>query len=207
MIPHVWRLKGTILRLLAPLFFQRVGPGVQFTGRIRLPLPFRKITIGANCMIGHDVFFQTGRNSSISLGSETSLNTGCHVVAMQSIVIGNNVAIGEYVSIRDQEHRFSPATGVRGQGFRVAPIIIEDNVWIGRGVYIGPGVHIRSGTIVAANSVVRGSFPANVLLAGAPASVRRNIEESGLVRDAAATVPAAAPEQPPLASAIDGTSD
>lgn len=179
MTPFVWRLKGTLLRLAAPLFFRKIGPGTQFTGRVRLPLPLRNVTIGREAMIGHDVFFQTGRSSRIEIGDRVSLNTGCHLVAAEAITVGDNVAVGEYVSIRDQEHRFTPATGVRGQGFAVAPIVIGDNVWIGRGAYVGPGSRIGAGSIVAANSVVRGVFPPAVLIAGAPATVRRRILPSG----------------------------
>jgi acetyltransferase-like isoleucine patch superfamily enzyme len=174
-----WRLKGALLRQLSPLFFQSIGQGTQFTGRVRLPLPFCAIHIGARCMIGHDVYFQTGRTSEILVGDDTSLNTGCHLIASECITIGRNVAIGEYVSIRDQEHRFAPRSGVRGKGFRVSPVTIEDNVWIGRGAYIGPGTHIRSGSIVGANSVVGGDFPPNVLIAGAPATIRRSILPTG----------------------------
>ena len=126
-------------------------------------------------MIGHDVQFQTGRTSKIAIGDNVSLNTGCHLVASESILIGDNVAIGEYVSIRDQEHKHTPGTGVRGQGFVIKPIIIEENCWIGRGVYIGPGTIIRRGSIVGANSVVRGEFPEASLIAGTPARERRSL--------------------------------
>jgi acetyltransferase-like isoleucine patch superfamily enzyme len=179
MTPLFWHLKGALLRLLSPLFFRSIGRGTQFTGRVRLPLPFREIDIGARCMIGHDVYFQAGRASEIVLGDDTSLNTGCHLIASERITIGRNVAIGEYVSIRDQEHRFAPGSGVRGKGFRISPVTIEDNVWIGRGAYIGPGTHLRSGSIVGANSVVSGDFPPNVLIAGAPATIRRSILPTG----------------------------
>lgn len=179
MSPVLWRLKGALIRLLSPLFFQSIGRGTSFTGRVRLPLPFCGIRIGARCMIGHDVYFQTARASEIVVGDDTSLNTGCHLIASEGISIGRNVAIGEYVSIRDQEHRFAPRSGVRGHGFRVSPVTIEDNVWIGRGAYIGPGTHIRSGSVVGANSVVTGNFPPNVLIAGAPATIRRSILPSG----------------------------
>lgn len=179
MTPLLWRLKGALLGLISPLFFRSVGQGTQFTGRIRLPLPFRKIDIGARCLIGHDVYFQTGRTSQIAVGDDVSLNTGCHLIAVERITIGRNVAIGEYVSIRDQEHRFAPRTGVRGGGFSVSPVTIGDNVWIGRGAYIGPGTHIRSGSVVGANSVVSGDFPPNVLIAGAPATIRRSILPTG----------------------------
>lgn len=175
MHPIFWKFKGSLVRLTSPLFFKRVGAGTQFTGRIRWPMPLRNVVIGKNGMIGHDVHFQTGRASHITIGDEVSLNSGCHVIASESILIGNNVAVGEYVSIRDSEHRHTPKTGVRGQGYTVKAIIIEDNCWIGRGVYIGPGSHIRKGSIIAANSIVRGEFPEGSLIAGAPAVVKRTL--------------------------------
>ncbi len=178
-IQALWRIKGQMLRMTAPILFRRVGAGTMFIGKTRLPLPFQRVSIGRKCIVNSGVYFHTGRTGRIEVGDQTSFNTGCHIVASEAIEIGERVAIGEYVSIRDQDHNFTPATGVRGQGYRVAPIVIEDNVWIGRGVHIGPGTHIRSGTIVAANAVVRGAHPRNVLLAGLPASPRRTILPTG----------------------------
>ena len=171
------RLRGFLLGLFCPLFFQKIGRDTRFFGRIRLPFPFRRISIGMNCMIGDSVFFQTGKNSFISIGDGSSINTGCHLVASEAIMIGDNVAIAEYVSIRDQEHRLHAGGGVSGAGYKVAPVTIESNVWIGRGVYIGPGSVIRSGSIVGANSVVKGEFPPGVLIAGAPAIVKKVLLE------------------------------
>ncbi len=169
------RLKGMLVRCSCPLFFKRIGPGALFYGRVRLPLPFRNVIVGRNCSIGDATFFHTGSTSHIVIGDGTQLNTGCHVVANERITIGDNVSIAEYVSIRDQEHKFSVERGTREQGYYVAPVDIGSNVWIGRGVYIGPGTTIGSGSIVGANSVVRGKFPPNVLIAGAPAVVKKQL--------------------------------
>lgn len=168
-------LKGAMVKLFCPVFFRGIGIGTRFYGRVRLPFPCRRIDIGSKCVIGDSVFFQTGRDSFISVGDNSSINTGCHLVALEAITIGDNVAIAEYVSIRDQEHKFDPEKGVSGTGYNVAPVIIESNVWIGRGSYIGPGTTIRSGSIVGANSVVKGDFPPNVLIAGVPARVKKNL--------------------------------
>jgi acetyltransferase-like isoleucine patch superfamily enzyme len=169
------RLKGRLIRMTCPLFYKKIGRKCEFYGRVRLPDPLRNVTIGDRCMIGDSVFFFTGRSSFIEIGNDCSLNSGCHVVANESIVIGDNCAIGEFTSIRDQAHRFTPETGVRDQGFTIAPVRIGENCWIGRGVFIGPGSSIGKGCIIAANSVVHGTFPPNVLLAGAPAKIKKTL--------------------------------
>lgn len=52
-----------------------------------------------------------------------------------------------------------------------AKIKIGDNVFIGISSIILPGTNVGSNSIVAAGSVVKGDFPANVVLGGQPAKV------------------------------------
>lgn len=171
------RMRGFIFRLTCPVFFRRFGADGHVYGRVSLARLFSNINIGNRVMIGEGVFWQVARNAVVKLGDDSNINRHSVVVASESILIGDRVAIGEMVSIRDSEHRFSVESGVLGQGYNIAPIVIEDNVWIGRGSYIAPGTHIRSGSIVGANSVVRGSFPSQVLIAGAPAVVKRSLAD------------------------------
>lgn len=136
-----------------------------------------RLTLGPRCSLGDGVTINVARTAEIVLGADVALNTGCTLVASDSIRISDRVAIGEYVSIRDQQHRFRPGVGVLDQGYEIAPVEIGENCWIGRGVFIGPGTRIGANCIVGANSVVHGTFPDGVLIAGAPARIRRKIEE------------------------------
>lgn len=169
--PSAWR--GSTYRLLSPTFFRNLGKGSMVFGTLDIARWFQDISIGERAMLGHGTYWQVG--GTFVAGDAFSFNRYSLVVANLSVSIGHNVAIAEFVSIRDQEHHFDVETGVRGQGFSGAPIVIEDNCWIGRGAYIGPGTHIRRGSIVAANSVVRGEFPPASLIAGAPARVRKSL--------------------------------
>ncbi|MCF6321852.1 MAG: hypothetical protein L3J32_08815 [Rhizobiaceae bacterium] len=175
MADPISRIKAFFLRLTCPLFFKRIGKGCKFQGRVRLPRLLRNVTIGDQCMIGESVLFHTSRQSNITLGNNSRINTGCHLVASERISIGDNVAIGEYSTLRDQEHRFNQDIGIDWENETVEPITIHDNVWIGRGVYIGPGTTIGSGCIIGANSVVNGKFPENALIAGAPAVIKKRL--------------------------------
>lgn len=172
-------VRGGLYRLTAGLWFKRLGKRARIAGKQTMHRPFMPISIGDGVMLGHNMFWQVSRSTPVTIGHRFSMNSGGLVVISSGLTIGDNVAIGEYVSIRDSEHNFDPDHGVRDQGFAEAPIVIEDNCWIGRGAYIGPGSHIRRGSIVAAHSVVRGNFPEASLIAGAPAVVKKSLEDEG----------------------------
>jgi galactoside O-acetyltransferase len=54
-----------------------------------------------------------------------------------------------------------------------APVVIEDEVWIGSHVVILPGVRIGQGAVIGAGSVVSRSIPPNAIAYGVPARVMR----------------------------------
>ena len=165
-------------QLRAFIWFRAAPWSTSIYGRIGFAhLPCR-INIGKNCSLGDRLYLSTGRSGVIDIGNNVSINTGGLLVASERITIGDNTAIGEYVSIRDQVHKFAVGHGIHGQGYRISPVDIGCNVWIGRGVFIGPGSRISSNSIVAANSVVHGEFPPNVLLARAPAKIKKNLADA-----------------------------
>jgi acetyltransferase-like isoleucine patch superfamily enzyme len=55
-----------------------------------------------------------------------------------------------------------------------APIVIEDDVWIGANCTITAGVTIRTGAIVAANSVVTRDVGVNEIVGGTPARLLKH---------------------------------
>jgi acetyltransferase-like isoleucine patch superfamily enzyme len=140
------------------------GP-VQVNGRVALAL-------GPHCRLGTGVHFDTP-GGRIAVGSHVRINAGCVLVSYASISIGNDCLIGEYVSIRDANHGTVPGAPMRLQPHRSAPVVIGNNVWIGRGAVVLMGVTIGDGAVVAANSVVRRDVPANAIVGGAPAKLIR----------------------------------
>ncbi|MBH0060037.1 acyltransferase [Pseudoalteromonas sp. NZS71] len=57
---------------------------------------------------------------------------------------------------------------------RQAPVIIEDNVWIGRQVMIMKGVKIGKGSIIASGTVVTKNVPEFSLCFGNPCIIKPN---------------------------------
>jgi acetyltransferase-like isoleucine patch superfamily enzyme len=155
--------------------FRRIGKGVKFNGRVVVELPCSDISIGNNCMIGRHCHILVTRDASLDIGDNVLINDSCYITACHKISIGNNVLIGEFVSIRDYNHKFdSLESPINTQGYAGAPISIEEDVWIGRGVIITAGVTIGKGSVIGANAVVTRSIPAFSVAAGIPAKVLRS---------------------------------
>lgn len=57
------------------------------------------------------------------------------------------------------------------------PVVIEDNVLVGANAVILEGVRVGKGSVVAAGSVVTENVPPNVVVAGTPARIIKEIDE------------------------------
>jgi acetyltransferase-like isoleucine patch superfamily enzyme len=57
--------------------------------------------------------------------------------------------------------------------YRVAPVPIGDNCFIGYGIVIIPGVTTENGAVIGARSVVTKDVPENAIVAGIPAKIIR----------------------------------
>ena len=124
----------------------------------------------------HDQTF----SPSITIGDHCNIGEYCHITAINKIVIGNGLLTGRFVLITDNSHGgLSQAEAaippVARKLVSKGPVVIGDNVWIGDKVTILAGVHIGDNAIIAANAVVTEDVPANTLVAGVPASVRRRL--------------------------------
>lgn len=101
------------------------------------------------------------------------------------IYVSNLVKIGDYVNIGggtrifdtdfhpiDSAARRNPATFLCGKS---APVIIEDDVFIGTNCIIGKGVTIGARSVVAAGSVVVKDVPSDSIVGGNPCKLIRKI--------------------------------
>jgi len=115
--------------------------------------------------------------SVISIGSDCNLN-GTMIHCRTSVSIGDFCLFGPGSRIVDNDsHRISTDIEERRKPPNAAPITIGDNVWVGMSSLILKGVTIGNNSIIAAHSVVTKPVPENVLVAGIPARVIKNISE------------------------------
>jgi acetyltransferase-like isoleucine patch superfamily enzyme len=135
-------------------------PEVYGTGMIRF---------GKEVLLYPALYLETEESGSIKIGDGVVISRGVHIVARDSITIGEGTMIGEYTSIRDANHVRVPGLTVRNSGHIARPITIGNEVWIGRGVTVLGGVTIGDGATVGANAVVTRDVPPGVTVVGVPA--------------------------------------
>jgi maltose O-acetyltransferase len=109
--------------------------------------------------------------ATIRVGAYTFVNEGASIVAHHRVEIGSNCHIGELVGIFDSDHHAVDST----TDVRHAPVVVGDNVWIGRGAVILPGTRIGDHAVVAAGSVVTKDVAAATLVGGNPARPIRDL--------------------------------
>ncbi len=112
--------------------------------------------------------------AEIVIGDGAAMS-GVAICAQLRVTLGHRVVIGANSVIADTdfhglepERRFDPGAA--------APIVIEDDVFIGTRVLVLKGSRIGRGAVIGAGSVVSGHVPPGVVAAGNPARIIRGVD-------------------------------
>ncbi|MBO0452359.1 DapH/DapD/GlmU-related protein [Candidatus Enterococcus murrayae] len=116
--------------------------------------------------------FYTDFGKHISFGKDIFINQNVTFVDLGGIAIEDHVLIGPMCRIISVNHLIDPK---KRRGVTAASVNIEENAWLGANVTVLPGVTIGKNAIVAADSTVTKEVPANVIVAGTPAKVIKEI--------------------------------
>jgi acetyltransferase-like isoleucine patch superfamily enzyme len=141
------------------------------------------IVVGDNCFLD-GMQFALGKQATLRVGDYV-YGTNTVVLAEQEIRIGSYVFIGFNVAIADTDfHPLDPAQRMldaiacspagRGRArppIPTAPVVIEDDVWIGPNATILKGVRIGAGAFIEPGSVVTRDVPPRARVLGNPAQV------------------------------------
>lgn len=160
--------------------------GVNITGyvwmrAIEVPFNWADITLERDVALDRGVALVIGGNGraeKLVIRSGTYVNRFTIFDAHQRLEVGRNCMIGPHCYITDADHGTDAGSSVKSQPMKTAPVIIEDEVWIGAHVIILPGVRIGRGAVVGAGSVVTREVPAGSVVCGVPAQVKRFREEA-----------------------------
>jgi acetyltransferase-like isoleucine patch superfamily enzyme len=113
----------------------------------------------------------------LTIGRGMFCNRGVMLAAMREVTIGDDVRLGERVSVIDHNHVIEPLDDLpaRFGAYEAAPIVIGDRVLVGANCVILAGARIGDDAVIGAGSVIRGEIPAGVLATGVPARVKRSL--------------------------------
>lgn len=136
--------------------------------------------VGSNSigLIQPCVFNISTVGSLIKIGNNVGIS-GSTINATTSITIGDNVLIGSGCIITDTDSHplhYEDRNANRNELTAKAPIVIEDNCFIGARSIILKGVTIGEGSVVGAGSVVSKDVPPHCIVCGNPARIVKSLK-------------------------------
>lgn len=156
-----------------PIIQKHRGSTLRFGARLELRSTARSNPLGAN----RPCILTTRRHGAeLTIGNDFGM-TGGSIVCDLKITIGDRVWVGANSVIMDTD--FHPLDPQRRQekplDGAAAPVVIEDDVFIGMHALILKGVTLGKGCVIGAGSVVTRDVPSGVLAAGNPARIVREL--------------------------------
>lgn len=139
------------------------------------------IRIGMNSVVLGELAVLT-ETGLIDLGTNSYIGPGSRIMAFEKIQIGDRVQISHDVNIYDNNShsisaskRFAHMQSILRSGHPKsvdnvpsAPVVIEDDAWIGFGSIILKGVRIGKGAVIGAGSVITKDVPPFKVVVGSP---------------------------------------
>lgn len=180
--PHINRM---ILKANGVVF----GKNLQIPGKVTWAIWGSKVSIGDNFYLSSgngvnhitsnlqaDVYVES--QAMLAIGNNVGMSS-TRIRVHESVTIGDNVKIGGCVLITDTNGNPMDYVARRSsnEGTKSAPVVIEDDVWVGAHCIILKGVTIGARSIIGAGSVVTKSIPADCVAAGNPCKVIKSLNK------------------------------
>ena len=129
----------------------RIEPGVYIRDKVSIG-DRAVIMMGAVINIGAEIGEGTMIDMNVVLGGRAKVGKNCH--------IGAGAVLAGVIEPPSAD-----------------PVVVEDNVVIGANAVVLEGVRVGKGSVVAAGAVVTENVPENVVVAGTPAKIIKNVDD------------------------------
>lgn len=142
-----------------------------------------RLKIGSGCLIAGQLLVEKG--GLLEIGHHSYVGTEARIWSMKEVRIGSRVFISHGVNIHDSDSH-SLSARERHERFlekmrwghhlipentKFAPVVIEDDVWIGFNAIILKGVTLGTGAVVGAGSVITKNVEPFTVVVGNPQRV------------------------------------
>lgn len=129
-----------------------------------------QIKIGNNTRIDRGVRILSTNKSAIQIEDEARIGLYSVLNGGDSITVGRKVLVSGFVYLQTSMHGYSNKDEfVQDQGYSHAPVILEEDCWLGTHVVVLPGIVIGKGAVVGSNAVVTKDVEPYHVVAGIPA--------------------------------------
>lgn len=158
---------GDYPTFMKPWYISISGPNIEI-GRCATVIgePENRVKIG--------VWGNDEKSGRIKIGDYVLISPGTRISAANEILIGDGVMMANGVYITDSDWHDLYDRSRRSE--TVTPVHIANNVWLGDRCTILKGVTIGENSVVAACAVVSKNVPANVIVAGNPAVIVKELD-------------------------------
>jgi acetyltransferase-like isoleucine patch superfamily enzyme len=162
-----------------PILSNKRGGAIRVASGVVLCSRSGETALGVN----HPVVLRTlAPGAEIEIGADTGISGGA-ICAQRSVRIGRNCLFGANVQVCDTDFHAIAPEGRRHERdparIGSAPVVIEDDVFLGTGAIVLKGVRVGAGAIVGAGAVVTRDVPARAIVAGNPARVVGQVDRAG----------------------------
>lgn len=125
--------------------------------------------------------FRCDYGQQITIGNGCFANYDLAILDCAPVTIGKLVLFGPRVTLATASHPVDFQLRVGDMLEYAEPITIGDGAWLGAHVVVGPGVTIGARSVIGAGSVVTRDIPPDVVAAGSPCRVIREITDADRV--------------------------
>jgi acetyltransferase-like isoleucine patch superfamily enzyme len=151
-------------------FYHKIGKHAVVRRRTRMDvLPFNRFELGNFSTIEDFCTINNGVGDVI-IGNETRIGMGNVIIG--PVTVGNSVIFAQNIVMSGLNHTYEDVTlPIDKQKVTTAPIVVEDECWIGANVVLTAGVTVGRHSVVAAGAVVTKDIPPFSVAVGNPARV------------------------------------
>ena len=161
-----------IKRMLALFIINHLLSGTHFFEVKRALLRFAGVEVGDASKVVGPLFL--GGVANLKLGDRVWLGRNASIDGNGSVEIGDWVDVGPCVSFGTGGHEIGAHDHRAGDGV-ISHISVGSGTWIGQNTVLVNGASIGGGCVIAAGAVVIGDVPDDVLVAGVPAKIKRQL--------------------------------
>lgn len=149
----------------------RIGDLVEFRRNVEIRSHgTSKVLIGNKTRIDRGVRILAANKSVIDIHDGVRIGLYSVFNGGDSITVGKKSLISGFTYLQTSMHGYASSNiAVQDQGYDHAPVVLEDDTWLGTHVVILPGVNVGKGGVVGSNAVVTKNVEANQVVAGVPA--------------------------------------